>query len=65
MKTILSHEHTKTIVTVLLLLSLVSLLSSLFLAVSSPEETVEGLPRSETLIMTETAEAVIFDSFNP
>ncbi|MGC9014324.1 MAG: ABC transporter substrate-binding protein [Thermoproteota archaeon] len=65
MKTILSHEYTKTIVTVLLLLSLVSLLSSLFLAVSSPEETVEGLPRSETLIMTETAEAVIFDSFNP
>ncbi|MEM3661201.1 MAG: ABC transporter substrate-binding protein [Thermoproteota archaeon] len=34
-------------------------------AASSPEETVEGLPRKETLIMTETAEAVIFDSFNP
>ncbi|MEM3958697.1 MAG: ABC transporter substrate-binding protein [Thermoproteota archaeon] len=32
---------------------------------SSPEETVEGLPRNETLIMTDTGVPTIFDSFNP
>jgi peptide/nickel transport system substrate-binding protein len=32
---------------------------------SSPEETIEGLPRNETLVMTETSELTIYDSFNP
>jgi ABC-type transport system substrate-binding protein len=51
---------------VLTVLLLCSTAFSLFLpAASFPEETIEGLPRRETLVMTETAEAVIFDSFNP